>query len=201
VGEAQGLRERKKRRTHSQLAVAALELVEERGLSAVRVDDICARAEVGRSTFFRYYDSKETAFVAGLYQGRLDAVLDALAARPPDEPAFAAVRAAFLEVVAAGLHLRDALLLEARIRATSPAVHARACALREEWERPIAALLVPRYHGAADAALMAVLAARLAMTAVQVASDAWVAAGAHGSPTERIEAAFDAAVAMIGDAR
>jgi AcrR family transcriptional regulator len=189
VGEAQGLRERKKRRTHSQLAVAALELVEERGLSAVRVDDICARAEVGRSTFFRYYDSKETAFVAGLYQGRLDAVLDALAARPPDEPAFAAVRAAFLEVVAAGLHLRDALLLEARIRATSPAVHARACALREEWERPIAALLVP------------VLAARLAMTAVQVASDAWIAAGAHGSPTPRIEAAFDAAVAMIGDPR
>jgi AcrR family transcriptional regulator len=201
VGEGQGLRERKKRRTRGELALAALDLVEERGLAAVRVDDICARAEVGRSTFFRYYDSKETAFVAGLYQGRLDAVLAALASRPPDEPAFAAVRAAFLEVVAGGLHLRDALLLETRIRATSPAVHARACALREEWERAIAVRLEPRFQGAPGAALMSVLAARLAVTAVQVASDAWIAAGAHGSPTTRIAAAFDAAVAMIGDAR
>lgn len=41
------------------LVVAAFALFEERGFSATSVDDIAARAQVGRTTLFRHFGSKE----------------------------------------------------------------------------------------------------------------------------------------------
>jgi len=61
-------RERKKDATRERIAVAALELFSERGYEATTVDDIAARADVAKGTFFNYYPRKE-------------AVLDALAER------------------------------------------------------------------------------------------------------------------------
>jgi AcrR family transcriptional regulator len=52
------LRARKKRRTRDRIYDAALELFAERPYDEVTVDAICARAEVGRATFFRFYGSK-----------------------------------------------------------------------------------------------------------------------------------------------
>ncbi|NGO74175.1 TetR family transcriptional regulator [Streptomyces sp. YC504] len=43
----------------TRLADAAFALFDERGYEQTTVDDIAERAEVGRSTFFRYYRSKE----------------------------------------------------------------------------------------------------------------------------------------------
>lgn len=55
------LRARKKRETENTIEVAAVELALERGHSAVTVADICARANVSRSTFFNYMSSREAA--------------------------------------------------------------------------------------------------------------------------------------------
>jgi AcrR family transcriptional regulator len=65
---------------------AALELFLERGFTATSVDDIAARAAVSRSTFFRYFGSKEAVIFAPF-----DAVGESLAAailsRPsPESP-------------------------------------------------------------------------------------------------------------------
>ena len=54
-----GLRERKKARTRAELQRHALRLVRDRGWAATTVDDIAAAAEVSRSTFFRYFPTKE----------------------------------------------------------------------------------------------------------------------------------------------
>jgi AcrR family transcriptional regulator len=104
------LRERKKQRTHEQLARATVDLVAARGLAGVRVEDICAQVEVGRATFFRYFDSKERAFVEGVHEGRLRLVLDELARRPPEEAPFDALRHAFLATLAGWRDVRDNLL-------------------------------------------------------------------------------------------
>jgi AcrR family transcriptional regulator len=59
--QAQGdsLTERKRRRAKEAIRRAALELFSERGFDAVSVTDIAERAEVGRTTFFRYFGDKQ----------------------------------------------------------------------------------------------------------------------------------------------
>jgi predicted DNA-binding protein (UPF0251 family) len=59
-----GLRESKRAQTRAALAQAAFELVRERGLTAVTVDDIVATLPVSRRTFSNYFTSKEEAVVA-----------------------------------------------------------------------------------------------------------------------------------------
>ncbi len=57
------LRERKQQRAREQIVEAAFALFAERGFADVTVADIAERAEVGRTTFFRYFgDKQEVAF-------------------------------------------------------------------------------------------------------------------------------------------
>lgn len=58
------LRDRKRRRTKEAIRRAALELFSERGFDEVSVTDIAERAEVGRTTFFRYFGDKQEVLFA-----------------------------------------------------------------------------------------------------------------------------------------
>jgi AcrR family transcriptional regulator len=53
------LTDRKRRRAKEAIRQAALDLFSERGFDAVSVTDIAERAEVGRTTFFRYFGDKQ----------------------------------------------------------------------------------------------------------------------------------------------
>ncbi len=53
------LTDRKRRRAKEAIRRAALDLFNERGFDAVSVTDIAERAEVGRTTFFRYFGDKQ----------------------------------------------------------------------------------------------------------------------------------------------
>lgn len=57
-------RESKRAHTRAALASAAFDLVRERGLAAVTVDDIVATVPVSRRTFSNYFTSKEEAVAA-----------------------------------------------------------------------------------------------------------------------------------------
>ena len=186
------LREVKKQRTAAAIEDATVALVAQRGFDAVRIDDICERAEVGRSTFFRYFDSKEAAFVAGVHQGRLDALLAALAARPPEEDALTAVRGAFLQIVGDWREQREVLALEARIRTSSREVQARSLSEQETWRDALAAALEGRLPSGRRRALHARLTAAIVMAAVTIASEQWLADGSARSPAGRLTAALDA---------
>ncbi|SEE33414.1 transcriptional regulator, TetR family [Streptomyces sp. 2131.1] len=78
-------RSRKARRTRDALAGAAFELVLDRGLREVTVEEIAERADVDRRTFSRYFASKEDAVLDSV-RGDGDRINDALRARPADEP-------------------------------------------------------------------------------------------------------------------
>jgi len=75
------LRARKKRRTRDRIYDAALDLFAERAYDDVTVEAICARAEVGRATFFRFYGSK-----AGLLGEFTQRLADRIARRLDDRP-------------------------------------------------------------------------------------------------------------------
>lgn len=52
-------------RTRRRLKEALLELIRERRYDAITIEDITARADVGRSTFYSHFDSKEDLLFAG----------------------------------------------------------------------------------------------------------------------------------------
>jgi len=52
-------------RTRRRLKEALLELIQERSYDAITIEDITARADVGRSTFYSHFDSKEDLLFAG----------------------------------------------------------------------------------------------------------------------------------------
>jgi AcrR family transcriptional regulator len=52
-------RERKRLETQQRLMRAAIELISEKGLFDVRVEEITERADVGKGTFFNYFPTKE----------------------------------------------------------------------------------------------------------------------------------------------
>jgi AcrR family transcriptional regulator len=102
---AGGLRERKKWQTHKALSMAAGELVTERGLEAVTVEDIAAAADVSVRTFFNYFSCKEEAIV-GVEPSVLAEMAEELRQRPEGESPAEALRAVLLAEVDADGMLR-----------------------------------------------------------------------------------------------
>jgi AcrR family transcriptional regulator len=63
IGEP-GLRERKKQQTRRAIHEAAYRLIDEQGVDATTVEQICRAAEVSGRTFFNYFPSKAAAALA-----------------------------------------------------------------------------------------------------------------------------------------
>lgn len=80
----EGLRERKKKASRDAMHKAALELVAERGLAQVTVDQIAERAGVSPRTLFNYWGSKE-GVVLGVDPEAQSVLVDILRDRPLDE--------------------------------------------------------------------------------------------------------------------
>ncbi|WP_159614170.1 TetR family transcriptional regulator [Glutamicibacter sp. JC586] len=60
-----GIRDERKAETSRKIQAAALDLVEEFGLEATTVSRIAQQVGISDRTFFRYFDSKESAIVPG----------------------------------------------------------------------------------------------------------------------------------------
>jgi AcrR family transcriptional regulator len=68
-----GRRERKKEETRQRIVAAAVELFQRNGYEATTVDEIAARADVAKGTFFNYYPRKE-AILDDVHEQQLEAV-------------------------------------------------------------------------------------------------------------------------------
>src|SRR5690625_7544463 len=90
-----GLRERKKRATRAALQLTALQLVADRGLDHVTVEDITEEVGVSPRTFFNYFATKEEAII-GTDPDLLPALTEALRARPAEESHLTSMRVAHL---------------------------------------------------------------------------------------------------------
>ncbi|GAA1747848.1 helix-turn-helix domain-containing protein [Aeromicrobium alkaliterrae] len=92
-----GLREQNAARTRQHIASAAMREFGERGYDATTMEDVARGAEIGLSTLYRYFPTKEQ--LATAYLGDPSLMADALRARPADEPAEVAMGQALLNFI------------------------------------------------------------------------------------------------------
>lgn len=73
-------KDRRSQRTRHLLSGAFVELLREKGYSAISVSDIIERANIGRSTFYSHYRDKDDLFV-----NELDRVIEVLSHQIPEQ--------------------------------------------------------------------------------------------------------------------
>ncbi|WME23521.1 TetR/AcrR family transcriptional regulator [Brachybacterium sp. GU-2] len=120
--EELGLREQKKRQTRMAMHRAALELVVERGLSAVTAQMIAERAGVSTRTFFNHWVTKESA-ILGINGGEGAQAIASLREKLPVMPAREAMRSMMREAIANVPVDRGLRELKKQVMEQEPSLH------------------------------------------------------------------------------
>lgn len=167
----------------------ALGLFQDEGFDRVTLDGLAAAAGVSRSTFLRYFGTKEDV-VLGAFDPLGGLMTDALRARPADEDDWSALRRA-LDPVAVHFSARPAERLALlRLVQGTPALCAR---LREKhvgWHPRLLGVLAERSPGASTLVRQVRVAA--ALDCLTVALEHWVAGDGTGSMAELLDEGFGA---------
>jgi AcrR family transcriptional regulator len=172
VSDELTLRERKQRRNRDAILDAAMALFAERGFDGVTVNDIAARAEVGRTTFFRYFTDKQELLFADddeIQEALTTAVDDAASRRAPigDDLATAVgITRIGLRALATVIERRAQWLgLRQQLIDAHPALSARSLVKERGYATAAARLLIK--HGSTPS--VAVLAVGIAAACYQTA--------------------------------
>jgi len=170
-----GLRARKRLETRDRITKAAMDLFLARGYEATTLDDIAAAADISRRSFFHYFASKEDVVIAW-QDASADAMSAAIAARPAEEPMLTAAENAVL-TMARRFRPEEAAAL-ACLKRETPVLRAREQVKYEKMERAMATALAARTDDPAEQ-LRARLVAMITTGAIRLASENWMAQGAH----------------------
>ena len=131
------LRNRATRAVRAEIAAVAIRLFLEQGFDKTTVDQIAAEAGLSRTSFFRYFATKEDA-VLGHLEELGQKARDALIARPADEPAWQALRHAFdLLIAERSAYPEDGMSMHRMLRDT-PALQARHLGKQVGWQELLA---------------------------------------------------------------
>jgi AcrR family transcriptional regulator len=186
-----GLRERKRRATHDRIAVEAARLAHQKGVHATTIDEIAAAAQVGRATFFRYFDAKETAVAEGFSVPWLQLIIDDLLAQPAALGPMDAVVETFAGF--AGVLDDDGaalVLQQARMSQASPGLHAWTLQVYVRFEQAIADAVAVRFPDLAEDDPRPRMVGALTMSAVRISLDTWLASGGTKDLARLLQAAL-----------
>ena len=191
------LRERKKANTEARLRSAALRLFSERGFGSVSVDEICHEAEVSRSTFFRYFGSKEAVLFEQVDTAGAAFIRD-LEARPPDEPPSQAFTEALLarahEMIASQVPHEQRIIND--LLRNDPALRGRHLQELERWTEATAESFAKR-AGRKEPGLSDRLAAATCMAVSEEVARVW-RSDPRSDPAKLIQQAFATARSVWG---
>lgn len=166
------------------IAAAAAQLVADRGLAATTVERIADEADIGRATFFRYFNSKEDAVAEGMTAHWLNRITTALAAQPQRLSATDAVIGAFAELAEGSADIEDQIRELAMLTRSSETLDAWTLHIYVRYERAIGDLVAPRLRRLVPQDPRPRLIGALAMATVRIALDDWLSHG--GSLPERV---------------
>ena len=174
VPDELGRRARKKLATRDSLRDAALDLMSDRAFASVTVEEICERADVAPSTFFRHFPTKEDVVLADLAD-RGEDIITAVDGIPPG-----LAPGEFVYTAAATWAARrppvDRLRAEATILLREPALQAHMTQFFHAWEAPLAERLAVRF-GYAPTDLEPVLGAACLLSTIRVVVRQWAQTG------------------------
>ncbi|MFI9815974.1 TetR/AcrR family transcriptional regulator [Saccharothrix variisporea] len=144
------LRDRKRARTRQALVDAATELFASKGYDETTIADIAAAAEIGTRTFFAYFASKEELLFPDS-DARVQATLDAIATRTPDEgPTEVLARALVGAAEISDDMVSRLAVLRTRLMRTVPAVRGRALQVQLDAQHQIARHLAEAFPDRLD---------------------------------------------------
>jgi AcrR family transcriptional regulator len=196
TGPPVSLRERKKLATRRLLRRAALELVAERGLANVTVEDIAEAAEVSPRTFFNYFPSKESVLFGG-DPDRAAELREGIAVAAPGGSALDAVRVVLArdsEAMADDLRSLGGdpadWLRRMKVARTDPHVRAAHAAQMAMIERAIAEGLAARIGTDQETDPYPGVVAAAAVSVVRACLSFWAGSGGATSLGELIDEAF-----------
>lgn len=192
------LRDRKKAATRKALQEAALRLFSRDGFVETSVDRIAAEADVSRSTFFRYFGSKEAVLFAEMdKQGEM--FLPILASRPDHENAVVAFEEALVALsrVTDPDSNREASRSMERLFQHDPALGALRNTERDRWAGAIATVFARR-HGAATANDDDELAAAICMAVTERIGRDWREGDHTYSVEDAIRKGFESLRGVVG---
>jgi AcrR family transcriptional regulator len=160
----------------AEVSAVAFRLFAEQGFDSTTVDQIAAQAGLSRTTFFRYFGTKEDVVLGNLGElGR--EIAAALAARPADERPWDSLRRAFDVVTQINTDAPEQALSFVRMLNETPSLRARHWEKTQDWQN----LLVPevsRRIGTETATPQDPRARALvasALACLDAATDAWTA--------------------------
>jgi AcrR family transcriptional regulator len=145
VQERSDRRARKKEAVRGALEEAAFRLFDEHGFSETTVDQIADDADVSRSTFFRYFGSKE-AVLFGSYEENGEILSRLILQRPESETPLVAFENALVDFVAVPGVARAPAYADRfqRILEATPVLKAKVAELTHNWQARIAETLARR---------------------------------------------------------
>ncbi|WP_329022409.1 TetR family transcriptional regulator [Streptomyces sp. NBC_01423] len=188
-------RSRKARRTRDALAGAAFELVLDRGLREVTVEEIAERADVDRRTFSRYFASKEDAVLDSV-RGDGDRINDALRARPADEPPLTAYHRAVQDWLAdpgtPAWHRRPRIYELLVLAEREPTLYAAFHHIRVDAQADSVAIVAERLGTDPLTDLRPAVTVAAGAGALLAAQAAWVRGDRPDELPRLVERAFDA---------
>jgi AcrR family transcriptional regulator len=189
LGAQPGRRERKKLATRQALQDVALQLVAERGLDQVTVEDISEAADVATRTFFNYFSSKEEALLGNLPE-KVATVQRMVVDRPAGETPLEAVCQVLRTMTLRLAERREERLLRQQVIERHPGLLARQLGEYASFEQALAAAVAERLGaGRADALYCRVVAA-VAVAAARSAVSTWMADKGRRPLAGMVDAAF-----------
>jgi AcrR family transcriptional regulator len=195
-GVTSGLRERKKRATRLALHQAALQLVAERGLDRVSVDDIAERADVSARTFFNYFPTKDDA-VVGLDPSAPRQLAEAFANRPASETPVAAIRAVHHDQAEEMAQDLDLWPLRMKVIDAHPGLIGRLAAAFGESERVLAEAIAARTGTRVGTDVYPTLLAAVQACAMRTALHRWLSTDFTASLPALVDDAWDVLAAGL----
>jgi len=163
------------------MRVAALDLFLDRGIASVTVEEICQRADVAPSTFFRHFTTKEDVVLVDLAD-RLDELVEAVVAQPSDA-SLGDVLAGSIRTWGDTRRAPTLLARELTVLAATPMLLDRLGHWLARWEAPITAELARRVQRDENDLEIRLLAAWFVVT-IRIVLWEWVLSGASTDPFE-----------------